>query len=68
MNPTTKSLLAAVSLAAACGAASAQELDKRWYLSGGLSYTFRDSDREMFGHGVDVGLLVEEAARVFVGV
>ena len=54
MNPTTKSLLAAVSLAAACGAASAQELDKRWYLSGGLSYTFRDSDREMFGHGVDV--------------
>lgn len=33
---------------------AAQELDTRWYLSGGASYTFGDDDRELFGRGVDV--------------
>lgn len=53
MNMTTKTLLAA-GLAAVCATAAASELDERWYLSGGLSYTFGDSDRELFGPRVDV--------------
>ena len=53
MNRTTKSLLAA-GLALSCSTVAAQELDTRWYLSGGASYTFGDDDRELFGRGVDV--------------
>lgn len=53
MNLKKQALLAA-GLTALYGAASAQELDTRWYLSGGLSYTFADDDREIFGPRVDV--------------
>jgi OOP family OmpA-OmpF porin len=52
MNTTTKSLLAA-GLAVVCATAAADELDQRWYLSGGLSYILGDNDRDhLFGPGV----------------
>jgi len=53
MSLKNKSLLAA-GLIAACATATAGDLDKRWYLSGGMSYTVGDSDRELFGPNVDV--------------
>lgn len=67
-----KQLLMAASLAALSSGVLADELDQRWYLSGGLSYTFTDNDRD-FGF-IDfqaerfVSVEVENAPGGFVGI
>ncbi len=63
MNLKKQAILAA-GLTALYGVAGAQELDTRWYLSGGLSYTFADDEREDIAPGLDV----DDAPGGFVGI
>ena len=58
-----KQLLMAAGLAALSTGVLADDLDQRVYLSGGLSYTLMDSDRDNLGPGVEV----ENAPGGFVG-
>jgi OOP family OmpA-OmpF porin len=59
-----KQLLLAAGLAALSTGVLAEELDKRWYLSGGLSYSILDNDRDKLGPGVEV----ENAPGGYVGI
>ena len=61
-----KQLLLAAGLAALSTGVLAEDLDTRWYLSGGLSYTFTDSDRDISVPGNTVK--VENAPGGYIGI